>query len=564
LKTKIARPLVLASRTYGFQVSMLALALLVLLLPVGGLGTLERAEVYFMTGARSMVERSDWLIPFYRGNPFFDKPALTYWLVAGAYRVFGVKPEAARLVPLLSALLCLVVTIRLGTRLFDRRSALAGGVVLATTLPFLNFGRIVMSDMPLTLCTTAAVAFVIRALSPRPPALIYPVIGAVLGLGFLTKGPIALVLPGLAILPFVIGMRRQASKPSMKAIALALCCFTATGLIWYGLVVARFGWEPLGYFFLRENLERFSGSTFDLGRGPGYYLLTYFAQGFPWSLFLPWALLRAVNDKHKEDESARDTRRLLWALAFMVTPLSLSRGKLDYYLLPLYPLAALVIGRQLVAADWRRSERTFARVVSALVCLMLLALPILSALLPRDWRPGAATQILTLLFVGVVVVALGPAIARTHPNRVVALLGVSMAIAFGTLVYVWQPAFRNGQPNRAILKDVLREHAANPAVRLALCEDPTHVQRDFIFSTRVETFESCDLAEIARSNEPFLLLLSDAELLSIKDVPGTLRIKAYAHLPTRIFSFGGLREPPSPERLHLMANEALLASASAS
>jgi 4-amino-4-deoxy-L-arabinose transferase-like glycosyltransferase len=527
---------------------------------VGGLGTLERAEVYFMAGARSMVERSDWLIPYYRGEAFFDKPALTYWLVAGAYRVFGMTPEAARVVPALSAVLCLVVTVWLGAQLFDRRTALAGGVVLTTTLPFLSFGRIVMSDMPLTLCTTAVLAFVVRALHPRPPAIVYSVIGAALGLGFLAKGPIALVLSCLAILPFVWGMRRRAPIPSMSVVSLAVFCFAVTGLGWYIAVVARLGWEPLNYFFLRENLERFSGSTFDSGRGPGYYLLTYFAQGFPWSLFLPVAMVRVRGEK--TGESAHNARRLLYALALMLAPLSLSRGKLDYYLLPLYPLVAIVIGRQLVSVEWRRAERIIARAVSAFVCLLLLALPIFPALMPRGWRGGATAQILSVVVVGIVVVTLGPAILDTRPNRAIALLAVGMGVVFGTLVYLWQPAFKAGQPNRSIMKDVLREHANHPALRLALCEDPTHVQRDIIFSTQVETIENCAFAPLALARKPYLLLLSDAEILLLKDVPGTLRIKAYAYLPTRVFSLSGLRRFPAPQRLHLMANDALLTASS--
>ena len=50
-----------------------------------GQAPIERAEIYFLDGARSMVERADWLVPYYRGEPFFDKPPLTYWLMALAF-----------------------------------------------------------------------------------------------------------------------------------------------------------------------------------------------------------------------------------------------------------------------------------------------------------------------------------------------------------------------------------------------------------------------------------------------------------------------------------------------
>jgi hypothetical protein len=61
----------------------------VLLFPGLGASPIERAEIYFLDGARNMVERQDYLVPYYRGQPFFDRPALTYWLMAASFQTFG-------------------------------------------------------------------------------------------------------------------------------------------------------------------------------------------------------------------------------------------------------------------------------------------------------------------------------------------------------------------------------------------------------------------------------------------------------------------------------------------
>ncbi len=87
-----------------------------------------------MDAARAMLERGDWLVPHYQARPFFDKPALTYWLMAGSFQLLGFDLAAARLVPALGALLAIAATGRLGRLLFDRESARAGTLVLGMVL----------------------------------------------------------------------------------------------------------------------------------------------------------------------------------------------------------------------------------------------------------------------------------------------------------------------------------------------------------------------------------------------------------------------------------------------
>jgi 4-amino-4-deoxy-L-arabinose transferase-like glycosyltransferase len=154
-----------------------------------GLRPAGTGEIYFVDGARSMVERGDYLFPLYRGEPFFDKPALTYWLIGGSFRLLGYGLAAARFVPALAGIGVVLATVWLGTLLLDRRSALAGGLALAATVGFMTFGRVAMSDMLLVLWTTLAFGLTLRGWQPARPPWVVPAIGAVLGLGFLTKGP---------------------------------------------------------------------------------------------------------------------------------------------------------------------------------------------------------------------------------------------------------------------------------------------------------------------------------------------------------------------------------------
>jgi 4-amino-4-deoxy-L-arabinose transferase-like glycosyltransferase len=501
-----------------------------------------------MDGARSMVERSDWLVPYYRGEPFFDKPILTYWLIAASFRLFGFTPAAARVVSALAALGVVLVTVALGRRLFGAGVALRSGFVLATTFGFMTFGRWAMSDMLLTLWSTLAFALAERLLAVRPPAWIVPALGAALGLGFLTKGPIALLLPGLGIL--LVLWKRGWPRLSAAAAASAVALFALLGFGWFAAVYARLGAGPLDHFFLRENVERFAGEAYDSSRSPLFYLGTYLAEGAPWSLFMPLALWHALR---RHDEASASARLLLLWIGLMLVPLSLSHGKIDYYILPAYPAASLVLGQLFAAGPWGRLERGWARVVLVSAGLMIAAAPLVLARIPAPWCGGP-----TRLAFGVVAgcaalvllaAAVSPSASRAHATLAAAAGGVFVA---GVTLLV--PTFVAAQPNARIVKAVDRERAFRPDLSVALCEDPTRVQRDILFYARIPVLERCDLWFPASSGRPFLLLLRRNERNSLRRLPEFRMVHAQDMLPSAVVNARKLLADIEPQPIFLAAN----------
>ena len=531
--------------------SLLALASL-LLFPSLGVAPLERAEIYFLDVARAMLERGDWLVPYYRGQPFFDKPALTYWLMALSFEGFGFTAEAARLVPALATLFTILATLGLGALAVGRRAALVGGFVLVTTLAFVGFGRVAMSDSLLALWSTLSVWLGLCAYEGRARWAV-PLLGVTLGCGFLTKGPVALLLPGLGLL-LLMWSRRPARPPvTATRLAVALLLFTVCGLGWFGLAYARLGSQPLEYFFLRENLQRFAAQTYDSGRPIWYYLFTYMAQGAPWSLFLPIAAWRVLRPSGTALPGAQGARFLLGWLGLMLVPLSLSRGKLDYYLLPLYPAASLVVGQLLSSVPWRQLERAVARAAAIGLALGLLVGLRLIAEVPVGWRPSEGS--LKLVTLGVVTLALLLCLAalRARPRALVLSLGASVSAVFLALTLVFLPAFRAGQPNARIVQDVAREKAFEPSLRLALCDDPLRVQRDVLFETRTAVDERCDLYAPISSSSAYLVLLTH-EQWSLSQHAALRHVRSYAYLPATAYGLSGLLEGIVPSRVGLFAN----------
>ena len=533
------------------MLALLLAALAALLLPQLSAPPLERAEVYFIDAARGMVESGDWWLPRYEGRPFFDKPILSYWLMAGAMQAFGSTPGAARLVAVVAALGVVLATAWLGTLLFDRRSALAGALVLATTLAFLSFARVAMSDMLLAVWTTVAVALALRAFAPEPPAWLAPALGAALGLGFATKGPMALVVPGSALALLLWRHRARPLPIGYGGLAAAGATFAVLGLGWFALLYARLGAEPIVHFFLRENLQRFAGDAYDVGRPLWFYLPAYLAEGLPWSAFLPLAMWRLSRGDLEE-------RRGAWFLAswagLLVVLLSLSRGKIDYYLLPIYPALSLVIGRYFARAPWRALDRGWARavlIVAGATVSLLLARP---PSWPSAWLPDPALGAWLVLAAALFAALLFATALWPSALRVAAALATTTAAAFLLVAALFLPAFAAGQPNRAIATDVERERAFVSRAQLVFCDDPSHARRDVLFSARHAGVEQCDLWSLAASREPYLFLVSPAQDASLRVLPTYRHVATYRCLPARTLTLGGLLDAASADQVVLVAN----------
>jgi 4-amino-4-deoxy-L-arabinose transferase-like glycosyltransferase len=536
---------------HSLAAPLLLLGFAVMLFPSLGQAPIERAEIYFLDGARSMVERADWLVPYYRGEPFFDKPALTYWLMALAFRAFGMSPAAARLVPAVSALGVLASTIGLGTLLFGRRAALFGAVVLATSLAFAVFGRVAMSDMLLTLWSTLSVALAVRALREGQGWCV-AALGAVLGLGFLTKGPVAVLFPGVALVLLVVENRHRLGRlVRPKPLFLGFVLAAVLGFSWFAAVYLRLGSGPLEYFFLRENLERFAGETYDSGRSPFFYFFTYLAEGLPWSVFLPLAIRRWGLGEGQDHRS--QGLLLLW-VGLMLFPLSLSRGKLDYYLLPLYPALSLLVGRFFAGRSFDRFERIWVRTSLLLLGAALGFFPLARRAIAVDWLPG----MMAIAFVSAVTVvgalACIAAAFRPRPARVLGVLAATSACSFLGLVTLFLPAFWAAQPNSDIVANVVRERQFRPTAQVVACADPSRAERDLLFYARVVVATRCDLWNLAPAKAPFLFLLAPGERASLAAVPTFREISAHRYLPATALTFAGLLEPRLPGVITLAAN----------
>ena len=317
-------------------------------------------EAFYAESAREMIQRNDWLTPYYNGEPRFEKPVLYYWLVGASYLAAGTSPGAARFPAALAGVGLVLVTFFCARRWYDAPTALLAGLIGGTSAGVVAMARQALPDLPLAcLVTLSAWAALVALLDdprrqPGPRARRAWLLLAALGAAgaFLVKGPVGPALVALVVLPLIaLEWRRRGvlGQVTMVDLGLASAVFLLVAAPWYVAMAAEHGAGYLERFFLAENLDRFATDRYNAPR-PAWYYLPIVAGGLlPWS---PFAVLWAPALRRAWRRRALDPRALrlaVWALAPLAF-YTLSIGKQPRYILPLVAPLAILLARAMVCA----------------------------------------------------------------------------------------------------------------------------------------------------------------------------------------------------------------------
>ncbi len=227
---------------------------------IGGLYIYALDEAKNSTCAREMMEQGEWIIPTFNYELRTDKPPLHYYFMIGAYSIFGVNAFSARFFSVIMGLLTIISIWFLADRYYGQRTALYTSLVLLSSLHFaLQFHMAVPDPYLIFLMTFGFVTFYIFYKEKKSKYLLVSYIS--FGLGVLAKGPVAIALPGLAILLFLIFKRTFNWQYFLKLKPLwilAVLIFIIAP--WFIMVGIKTNGEWLNDFFFRHNLERYANS----------------------------------------------------------------------------------------------------------------------------------------------------------------------------------------------------------------------------------------------------------------------------------------------------------------
>jgi 4-amino-4-deoxy-L-arabinose transferase-like glycosyltransferase len=298
---------------------------------------------------QQMLRSGDILHPYLFGEPYYDKPLLSYWMMLGFAKLLGSLDEwALRLPGALSGLIAVWCTYRLGRRLVGRAAGLLAGWILLTLYFFVFFGRMAASDMMNVAGTVGAVCWFVER-REKPGFVFYAVFFLILALTSLTKGLIGAVVPVVVLAPLLLkgGAWREHVRPALF-VSWIPAAIVYLAPFFLSSVHGGEGYQESGLgMVFRENIVRFF-QPFDHKGNVFTYFVYLPLYLLPWTLFLPFALGRAV--RRWKDTSA-GSRWALWASLLILALLTASGSRRGYYILPILPFAALVI------AGWVFEER---------------------------------------------------------------------------------------------------------------------------------------------------------------------------------------------------------------
>lgn len=474
--------------------------------------------------AWNIVQQDDKAVPSLAGEPFSEKPPLTYWLAGTSMQAFGKSAAAARIPNLAYALLGTFAVALLTRGLLRSAGRAEAEAALGAAVAGVAFGTMELSwqvqiwlasDAPLLAGTSVALLGAWQGLNAAPgrsKLAGYALMHAGMLLGFFSKNFIGWIIPGLALLGFLAWERRWRELQRWELWA-PLALQAAAILAWVTAVADHAdGARLLRIFFVDNLLGRFlpiAGEvTYTSHRNwPGKYLVELPYYLLPWTL-LALAAARRAWRAVREPGPARPAWR--FALCIVLPNLALlsvsttARGV--YFAPPLAGMAAM-LGLWAVRhlGDPDLFERRCLALTLALLAFICLALPaaaviavpelalsplfavwasggLLAAsaglyLAARRQRAGAyaaaqacgyAAYVATLCGAGVALIAVGNSVQRLERVST----AVAEAMAQGTRVALLRP----DETIRAVLEYqeglVLPSLEDDPGVRAALAADP--------------------------------------------------------------------------------------------
>ncbi|KTB59337.1 lipid IV(A) 4-amino-4-deoxy-L-arabinosyltransferase [Pseudomonas sp. MAFF 301514] len=324
------------------------------LLPLGLHGLWIPDETRYAQISQEMLQTGNWVSPHFMGIRYFEKPAGGYWLIALGQAVFGQNLFGVRIASALTTGLSVLLAYLIARRLWnDPRKS------FACALLYLSFGLVAGQagysnlDPQFTFwvnLSLVALWFALDSATLRGRLWAWVVVGLACAMAFMTKGFLALALPVLIAVPYMLWQRRLGELlrygPLAMVVAVLVC------LPWALAIHLQ---EPdfWRFFFWNEHIRRFSADNAQHVRPWWFFLPIIAVSSLPWAGLLPTTLRKTWQEKRQP----AITFLALWLL-LPLGLFSLSRGKLPTYIMPCLLPLALLMGHTLIDLVKQGKART--------------------------------------------------------------------------------------------------------------------------------------------------------------------------------------------------------------
>jgi len=475
-----------AAAEYRWLIAVTLAALLLFGYGLGAGSLWDQDEPKYAGVSREILETGDPITLHSNGRPWFVHPPLFFWLQALTGWAFGFTEATVRIWSAISGAGAVAVTFLLARLFYGPATGVLAAAILATTFQFLVQSRLGVFDPTLVLFMVLALyMYLVSYTSGSSRAAVWAWVWA--GLATLTKGPIGLLLPAMAVVGLWFVRRDRSAWRRTPLVGPALFCLI--GLSWYLIEALRHG-EPflrsaVGYYLF----NRFFGVV-ENQPGPWWFYVPVLIVGaFPWTAFLPAAVVYHTRRRRELGSQVI----LLWS-GITLLFYSLAGTKLPNYVLPVYPLLAIGIARL-----WEESPTGLMRTATGL--LAATAAAFVAAIALHGWTkfPSEMLELRGPLAAAAAVFAAGPLLAaglmliRRRLPALAALL-LTPVVAVPVLVHLTLPAMERYRPLPRIARAITG--AAHPSDAVAAVEMNMSASLGFYTGRRIVWIESPgDLAQ---------------------------------------------------------------------
>lgn len=322
--------------------------------------------------AREMFVNNDWLVPTFNGELRTDKPPLHYWFMMISYKIFGVSAFSARFFSAVFGVLTILSTFHYTKKFLNRKIALLTTFILCSSIFFMQEFHLAVPDPYLIFFVSFALFkfydFYLNNKLVDGFAFYFA-----LGLGTLAKGPVAIALPGLIALVFLLA-KRDFNWRTLKRLnpLLGGILVLAVSVPWYILVHKRTDGAFTQGFFIDHNINRF-GSEMEGHGGLPFVTWAFVLLGLlPFSFYIVQGFIHSWKTRKTNDF-------ILFSFivsAVFVVFFSISNTKLPNYPMPSYPFMGVLIAIYLGLILDRTIAIKSYKISLWLILIITLAMPI--------------------------------------------------------------------------------------------------------------------------------------------------------------------------------------------
>ncbi|SMP07788.1 Dolichyl-phosphate-mannose-protein mannosyltransferase [Venenivibrio stagnispumantis] len=289
--------------------------------------------------AREMMERGDYIVPTFNYELRTDKPPMHYYFMIIAYKIFGVNEFSARFFSSIFGAFTVLITFLFGKKVFNEKIGFLSAIILISSMHTAIQFHLAVPDPYLIFFITSALFSFYLFYAEKKDIWLY-IFYISIGLGILTKGLVAFVLPSTIIFLFLVYKKELKFIKDLKLFQ-GFVIISAISLPWYIAVWIKTDGVWIKEFLFKHNIERYS-TTFE-GHGGNFLLPVLFVLIgiLPFSIFSIQSIFHLFKDK-------KDSLIYLFiAVALWIIFFSFSGTKLPNYTTPIYPALSIIIGNYL-------------------------------------------------------------------------------------------------------------------------------------------------------------------------------------------------------------------------